>query len=107
MTVYEVSETFPTVFFMQEITQIFEVRIDCVRSNYYRVKRCIEEHKEAKKQLERCLSRNEADKKVTEAALEHLYKLLETELNNTVRGGIHSPLGLFFPKNGGYQVLDE
>ena len=100
MTVYEVSETFPTIFFMQEITQIFEVRIDCVRSNYYRVKTCIEEHKEAKKQLERCLIRNNEDQKVTEAALENLFKMLNDELNNTVRGGIHSPIGLFFPKNG-------
>ena len=55
MTVYEVPEAFPTIFFMQEITEVFEVRIDCVRENYFRVKNCIEEHKEAKRQLEKSL----------------------------------------------------
>ena len=105
MTVYEVSETFPTIFFMQNIKQIFEVSIDCVRSQYYRLKTCIEEHKEAKNELVRCLRRNE-DRLAKEAALGKLYQLLYDELNNTVRGGINSPIGLFFPVNG-YQVLKE
>ena len=31
--------------------------------------------------------------------------MLSDELNNTVRGGIHTPLGLFFPIDG-YQKLE-
>ena len=31
LAVYEVREDFPTIFFMQEITEIFEVSINCVR----------------------------------------------------------------------------
>ena len=38
LAVYEVREDFPTIFFMQEITEIFEVSINCVRQNYYRIK---------------------------------------------------------------------
>ena len=50
--------------------------------------------------------RRNDDRKVKEAALGKLYKLLYDELNNTVRGGINSPIGLFFAANG-YQVLNE
>lgn len=32
ITVYEVQETFPTLFFLQAITNSFQVRIDCVRN---------------------------------------------------------------------------
>ena len=30
ITVYEVRDTFPTIFFMQEIVEEFEVKINCV-----------------------------------------------------------------------------
>ena len=47
MTVFEVKETFPTMFLMQEVTQVYEVRIDCVSDSYWLIKDAIVEHKNA------------------------------------------------------------
>ena len=51
MTVYEVKETFPTMFLMQEVTQVYQVSIDCVSDSYWRIKDEIVAHKDAYYQL--------------------------------------------------------
>ena len=55
MTVFEVKETFPTMFFMQEVTQVYEVRIDCVSDSYWRIKDAIVEYKNAYSDYKKCL----------------------------------------------------
>ena len=105
MAVYQVAETFPTIYFLQEVTEIFEVHIDCVRENSYRIKACIETHKETAKTLDRCLSRSNETENLT-LVLKQMYNLVYEELNATVKGAVSTPLGLFFPENG-YQRLDR
>ena len=69
--------------------------------SYYNIKESIELHKEAKKVFERSQGLSEAE---STDALENLKKMSEAELNSTVRGGILTPLGLFFAENGYVKV---
>ena len=102
ITVYEVEDTFPAIFFLQEIkSNVIDVKINCIQAASERIKSYNTEHKETAHQL-LSSERNDHGHKT----FKKLYNLIEGQLNCNVGDGLATYMGLFFAQNG-YQVLDE
>ena len=77
MSVYEVKETFPTMFFVQEVVKVYKLRNDCVTSTYWWVKDQTQSHQTAFENLQKGLGSGNNDEKAKADALKCLYELLE------------------------------
>ena len=100
ITVYEVEDTFPAMFFLQEIQDnVIDVKINCIQAASERIKQENSEHKDMANDLLTMMHQyqsSESDKKRVHDKLKKLYDFLNGQLNVTVGDGLKTYMGLFF-----------
>ena len=102
ITVYEVRDTFPTIFFMQEIVEEFEVKINCVQE----ASRVVKSKNQNLRNVIQAFNQKSNRQTRSTLELKALYDSVSDNLNIQVNDGVRTYISLFFPK-AGYFNLDS